>query len=49
VEEDLGDDLVFVAVSAEAIVGTDTFEVVNEGDGLDLEGAGPREEVESDQ
>ena len=40
VEEDLGDDLVFVAVIAEAVVGTDGLEVVDEGGGLDLEGAG---------
>ena len=49
VEEDLGDDLVFVAVIAEAVVGTDGLEVVDEGDGLDLEGAGHFEEVESEQ
>ena len=38
--DDLGDDLVFVAVVAEAVVGADGLEVVDEGDGLDLEVAG---------
>ena len=40
VEENLGDDLELVAVVAEAVVGTDAFEVVDEGDGLFLEVAG---------
>ena len=34
------DHLVFVSVIAEAVVGTDGLEVVDEGDGLDLELAG---------
>jgi hypothetical protein len=50
VEEDLGDDLVFVAVIAEAVVGADGLEVVDEGDGLDLEVAGGHgERVTSDR
>lgn len=40
VEEDLGDDFVFVAVIAEAVVGADGFEVIDEGGGLELEVAG---------
>ena len=40
VEKDLGDDLVFVAVIAEAVVGADGFEIINEGGGLELEVAG---------
>jgi hypothetical protein len=40
VEEDLGDDLELVAIVAEAVVGTDAFEVVAESDGFFLEVAG---------
>lgn len=40
VEEDLGDDLELVAIIAQAVLRTDAFEVVDEGDGLFLEVAG---------
>ena len=40
VEEDLGDDLELVPIIAEAVVGTDALEVVDEGGGLFLKVAG---------
>ncbi len=40
VEEDLGDDLELVAIVAEAVVGADGLEVVNEGLGLGFKSAG---------
>ena len=50
VEEDLGDDFVFIAVIAETVVGADAFEVVDEGFGLALEVEGGHAvRVESDQ
>ena len=36
IKENLGDNLIFVAVVAEAKIGTDTFQVIDQGGGLFL-------------